>query len=655
MLRSFVNRNSCTSIPPVEEHKDPPDIHNTPIDGLLKQESNGITEDSLSVSSHMSVDTIGSTHTIEEDTVSIGSASAYCTPTRNPLTRNGLRTSTRSVSDRNSDDDMPPSLFRSLCNSAVRRVPNSKNDQMGTPMRRSMRMAMQKRNLNGMNMADVPEEEEAVLTSHSIRVSEPILEEGDGERFGEAKEFFEKNVTSHEESGDEGSVSMSRLSTTSESRISNGSFSIGRKSSFLRKVWPGKSEPKERRLSDVFHSTESATINHRRASMVSFTNDCSFTGASISNTNVSVTSLASTDSPKKAKMRKKAPSSSNLTQRISSVFRRSSSSAVKDDDICGQSSSHRNTLTGFSSISSGIGSIASAASDQGYGTIGSRNGQSISRSGSKRDDENKRERTRRLLDRIIISNVPAAELLRMKSEQIKKRDQKDLDEKFETQLNDTASSTNSHQEHLNFDVVALDLKANGSPFSTTAASFIDEGLGNMVKEEIRTNYRPERCGSITDYEPEVVFVIPEQPQSNNRTLNDSISSNDVTSDLLRNVRSGLCKAIEEWKKITSERESSTMLIYPMFCQSEDEWDSKATIDALFLMLDGILMNVKRWRPNGKCILAGITPSNVQLLREKYDDLRQSVSTTEPDGALIVHDDLDTQSITSNSTMFGTNV
>uniref|UniRef100_A0A8R1IXQ1 Uncharacterized protein n=1 Tax=Caenorhabditis japonica TaxID=281687 RepID=A0A8R1IXQ1_CAEJA len=58
----------------------------------------------------------------------------------------------------------------------------------------------------------------------------------------------------------------------------------------------------------------------------------------------------------------------------------------------------------------------------------------------------------------------------------------------------------------------------------------------------------------------------------------------------------------------------------MFCQSEAEWDSKATIDAIFLMLDGILLNARRWRANGKCILAGLTPNNVRLLKEKYDEV-----------------------------------
>ncbi|EGT35718.1 hypothetical protein CAEBREN_16209 [Caenorhabditis brenneri] len=666
MLRTFVNRDSCTPVPP----PDGPDTFDMPSAGGLKQESLNKMEDSLSISSHMSIDTIGSSHGIEEDSMSIGSASAYCTPSRNPLQRTSLRTSTRSVPGfrADSDDELQPALFRSLCNSAVRR-PNNKAE-FAAPMRRSMRMSIQKRNVSSMNMADVPEEEEAApVANSSMRVvSEPIQEEEE-EQFGAAKDFFDKNITSHDESADEGTSSISRLSTTSESRASAAGFSIvsdfekGRKSSFFRKVFSGKSEGgggKERRMSDVFHGLESSASKDRRSSMVSFTNDCSFTGGGVgatSNSNVSVSSIASSDSAKKPKMRKKAPSTSNLTQRLSSVFRRSSSSTVKDDDLFGglstttTTSSRRNTLTGYSSISSGIGSIASAASDQGYGTIGSRNGQSISRSGSKRDDEMKRERTRRMIDRIIISDVPASELLKMKAEQMRKHDEKEIDG---TREKETESS------FLDFDVVAVDLKPDGTPFSTTAATFVDESLGRLVKEEIRSNYRPDRCGSITDHHPELVFVIPEPSQPNiGGKLNDSISSNDVTSDLLRNVRSGLHKAIEEWKKITSDRNASTMLIYPMFCQSEDEWDSKATIDSMFMMLDSILMNAKRWKPNGKCILAGITASNVQLLQEKYEDLRQSVATTATstdsvDGALSVstYDDLDTQSITSNSTMFG---
>lgn len=44
------------------------------------------------------------------------------------------------------------------------------------------------------------------------------------------------------------------------------------------------------------------------------------------------------------------------------------------------------------------------------------------------------ERTRRLLDRIIISDVPAGELLKLKIEQVKKQKQLEMDELFETQL-----------------------------------------------------------------------------------------------------------------------------------------------------------------------------------------------------------------------------
>ncbi|CAO4369133.1 unnamed protein product [Caenorhabditis nigoni] len=642
-LRSFVNRDSFTPVPPLDSDEKQ-DVFVMPTVGGSKSESTNKMEDSISISSHMSVDTIGSNHAIDEDAISIGSTSVFCTPSRNPLQRNGLRMSTRSVPGDADDDDTQHSLFRSLCNSA-RRLPNSKLEAGSTPMRRSMRMAIQKRNLSTKSMEDVPEEEEAaggVITTATIRMSAPIAEEEEsGEQFGAAKEFFDGNITSHDDSADEGSASISRLSTASVTSCSRQS--IGRKSSIFRKIFNPKD--RERRLSDVFHGPTSSTSHERRASIVSFTNDCSFaaggmTSASASATNVSMTSVASTESQQKPKIRKKAPSTSNLTQRLSSVFRRSSTSTNKDDDLIGpHSQSRRSTLTGYSSISSGIGSIASGVSDQGYGTIGSRNGQSISRSGSKRDDQNKRERSRRLLDRIIISEIPAEDLLRMKVEQMKKKEE------------DADSSTDciSENELLNFDVVAVDVKADGSPFSSTAATFVDDRIKKMVKDEIRANYRPDRCGSVTDCEPDLVFLIPEQTV---RGPNDSIISNsDPNSDLLRNVRNGLCKSIEEWKKISTGRDLSTMLIYPTFCQSEDEWDSPATIDAIFTMLDSIMCNVKRWRKNGKCILAGLTPTNVSLLQKEYNRLKESVEQTERDGPPTT-DDIDSQSITSTSTVFG---
>lgn len=397
----------------------------------------------------------------------------------------------------------------------------------------------------------------------------------------------------------------------------------------------------------------------RRASVVSFNEFTSVSGLSV-NDSASKNPKDLTESPQQPKLRKKTASSSNLSQRISSVFRMGSNSTVKLNEyvpspIVSQSS-RRNTLTGNSSISSGVGSIASGTSDQGYGTIGSRSGQSISRCGSRRDDEGKKERTRRLLDRIIISDVPAGELLKLKIEQVKKQKQLEMDELFETQLTESSSSDTSQSENLQFDVVAVDIKADGSPFSTTAATFMDSELSKRVKEEIVSNYRPDRCGSITEYEPELVFVMPEQPQASLKSLNDSVSSNaDINLDHLRNVRSGLCKSIEEWKRITKMRESSTMLIYPMFCQSEEEWDSKGTIDAIFLMLDGILMNTKRWMPNGKCILAGVTPNNVILLRNKFDELKLSVAISESDGPASSNDDFDTQSTASTSTVFGAKI
>ncbi|KAF1762412.1 hypothetical protein GCK72_010674 [Caenorhabditis remanei] len=661
VLRTFVNRESFTPVPPSNE-VEPTDPFLLPTVGGSKQESTSRMEDSISISSHMSVDTIGSNHTIDEDSVSIGSASAFCTPSRNSLQRNGLRASSRSVSGIDGDDDMPPALFRSLCNSAVRRVPNSKLLENGNnQMRRSMRMTIQKRNLSTKSMEDVPEEEEAtgVISTAVIRMSAPIAEEECEEQFGGAKEFFDSNITSHDESADEGTASVSRLSTASESRASTGGTSLGRKSSIFRKFFNGKD--KERRLSEVFHNAEPSTSTERRGSILSFTNDCSFAGgmpsASVSASvgNVSISSVASSESVQKPKMRKKNPSTSNLTQRLSSVFRRSSSTANKDDDFFCPStqSTRRNTLTGYSSISSGIGSIASGVSDQGYGTIGSRNGHSISRNGSKRDDENKRERSRRLIDRIIISDIPASDLLKMKLEQIRRKDCDDSDEMFETQMKGSTSLNSfSQSEYLNFDVVAVDLKHDGTPFSSTAASYVDEKIIKMVKEDMHSNFRPDRCGSVTDCEPNLVYVQPEHPQIL-RGPNDSIASNsDPSSELLRNVRNGLHNSIEEWKKISSTRESSTMLIYPTFCQSEEEWDSQATIDAIFMMLDSILQNVRRWRPNGKCILAGLTPSNVSLLREKYDKLKESVEQTERDGPGSSFEDVDIQSISSTSTVFG---
>uniref|UniRef100_A0A8R1DU12 Uncharacterized protein n=1 Tax=Caenorhabditis japonica TaxID=281687 RepID=A0A8R1DU12_CAEJA len=493
-------------------------------------------------------------------------------------------------------------------------------------------------------------------------IDAPIAEEEEDceEKFGGAKEFFAKNVISpNDESVDEGQTILSRLSTSSEAKISTGASSVGRKNSIFRKMFPGKHETKERRLSEVFpsdyHPADSASENTRgrRASIVSFTNDCSI-GVDVSrvNASVSVSSLASNDSMQKPKLRKKTPSTSNLTQRLSSVFRRNSSSAFKDEFSDGN---RRNTLNGYSSISSGIGSIASGISDSGYSMTSRNGGQSISRNGSKREDENKRERSQRLLDRIIISDVPAGELLKMKMEILKKRDQKVMNEQFETQLNESDSSTNLPNELLNFDTIAVDVNPNGKPFSSVAATIIDEKIENTVRNEVM--FRPDRCGTITDCEPELIFVCQEPTPSIQKNPNDSMCSNlDVNSDLLRNVRSGLCKSIEEWKKLSDSRESSTMLIYPMFCQSEAEWDSKATIDAIFLMLDGILLNARRWRANGKCILAGLTPNNVRLLKEKYDEVKQSVLMTEvPDGPISSVDDLDVQSITSNSTIFGTKI
>ncbi|CAI2348322.1 unnamed protein product [Caenorhabditis sp. 36 PRJEB53466] len=644
-LRTFVNRDSFTPVPPPDEAE--PKL-----------------EDAISVSSHMSVETIGSNHTIDEDSMSIGSTSAFCTPSRNPMHRNGLRTSTRSVPDRQGDD-LQPALFRSLCNSAVRRVPNSKSDSLSTPMRRSMRMSLQKRSLNVKSMEDVPEEEALTVSSSSVlKLEEPIEEEG--EQFGAAKEFFAANATSpHNESADEGQDSFSRLSTCSEAGKSSGSASIGRKSSIFRRVFSHKHDSKERRMSEVFSSdmqqdpTLAGGPRGRRASIVSFTNDCSFTGGNGGvNASVSVSSLASNESSQKVPtMRKKAPSTSNLAQRFSSVFRRTSTSTVKEDDVLGgqpAQSNRRSTLTGYSSISSGIGSIASGISDSGYGTLGSRSGGSISRSGSKREDESKRERSRRLLDRVVISSIPAEELIKLKIEQLKNKDQETTDELSETQLKESNSSESSNIDLLDFDVIAVDLKPDGSPFSSTAAVFMDERIGKIIRDEIRSNFRPDKCGTITDCEPELVFVCPEQPQCLQKGANDSVSStSDVNSELLRNVRSGLYKAMEEWKKIA--KDSSTMLIYPMFCESEAEWDSKATIDAIFLMLDGILQNAKRWRKNGKCLLAGLTANNVRLLQEKYDEIKQSVAVTEFEGLGSSLDEPDRQSVASTSTMFGTTI
>lgn len=60
---------------------------------------------------------------------------------------------------------------------------------------------------------------------------------------------------------------------------------------------------------------------------------------------------------------------------------------------------------------------------------------------------------------------------------------------------------------------------------------MDSELSKRVKEEIVSNYRPDRCGSITEYEPELVFVMPEQPQASLKSLNDSVSSNGKYSQL----------------------------------------------------------------------------------------------------------------------------
>ncbi|CAB3402443.1 unnamed protein product [Caenorhabditis bovis] len=488
-LRTFVNRNPYTASAP-----ECPKLNGAG----LNPHSDGKPEDNISISSRMSVDTIGSNQTMEEDRQSVSSTSMFCTPLRAPLRRNGAaRISTRSVPDRHYDDPAYRT-FNSVCNS-VKRVPSSVSEKSFTPnsaARRSMRH-MSRKLINSFNMEDVPEDE--ALTTVSRTFSTTMDEELEEEKFVDGKEFFANNViqATESESNDRESISSNaRLSVSSESRKNLGSSSIGRSNSILKKLMGGISG-KERRNSEV-HQDEFEIQNNtssRRASNVSF---------SAESTSISNGSASNGLGPK---MRSKTASASNITHRfsLSNMFRR-----TKDDDsqFTGQPN-RRSTLTGYSSQSSGIGSIASINSDVAY-NMPRLNGTSISRNGSKREDEVRKD---------------------------------------------------------------------------------------------------------------VIFVCPQPTATFTRDLNDSIASTgDLHPTLLPNVRNGVSKSIELWSTAAGTREESTMLLFPMFCTSELEWDAPETIDGIFKMLDTYI-HTKRWKTNGKVLLAGLTENNTRLLQEKYDAMK----------------------------------
>ncbi|CAI5445792.1 unnamed protein product [Caenorhabditis angaria] len=304
---------------------------------------------------------------------------------------------------------------------------------------------------------------------------------------------------------------------------------------------------------------------------------------------------------------------------------------MKDDDMSciNKSSNRRSTLTGYSSISSGIGSIASEVSEFGSfgGTIG--RSASVSRNGSKRETD--KERTRRFLKNVVISDIPAEELLKMKVEQLKRRKDRSIDEEFETQLDETGSSTSSTiQELLNFDVVALDINVDGTPYSKVGEVMINAEISKKIKDEMRSGYRSDKCGTIVECDPDIVFVCSSTAQNKVNTsfavrdLDESVVSRaSVTQSVLVNVRNSISKSIELWNSQALSRTSSTLLLFPMFCSSEEEWDAKDTIEAIYCMLDAML-NTKRWKTNGRVILAGLTSNNVRLLREKYNEMKLSI-------------------------------
>ncbi|CAB3402442.1 unnamed protein product [Caenorhabditis bovis] len=600
-LRTFVNRNPYTASAP-----ECPKLNGAG----LNPHSDGKPEDNISISSRMSVDTIGSNQTMEEDRQSVSSTSMFCTPLRAPLRRNGAaRISTRSVPDRHYDDPAYRT-FNSVCNS-VKRVPSSVSEKSFTPnsaARRSMRH-MSRKLINSFNMEDVPEDE--ALTTVSRTFSTTMDEELEEEKFVDGKEFFANNViqATESESNDRESISSNaRLSVSSESRKNLGSSSIGRSNSILKKLMGGISG-KERRNSEV-HQDEFEIQNNtssRRASNVSF---------SAESTSISNGSASNGLGPK---MRSKTASASNITHRfsLSNMFRR-----TKDDDsqFTGQPN-RRSTLTGYSSQSSGIGSIASINSDVAY-NMPRLNGTSISRNGSKREDEVRKERYRRFLRCISIAKEPAVELIRKMKESKAKKKQKEIEEQYETQLNDSGSTIASQNSDIvKFDVISVDVQHDGKPVSAAAKEVVDSEMAKRILNEISNSYRSDICGTLIETDPDVIFVCPQPTATFTRDLNDSIASTgDLHPTLLPNVRNGVSKSIELWSTAAGTREESTMLLFPMFCTSELEWDAPETIDGIFKMLDTYI-HTKRWKTNGKVLLAGLTENNTRLLQEKYDAMK----------------------------------
>ncbi|CAD6185780.1 unnamed protein product [Caenorhabditis auriculariae] len=571
-------------------------VHNEAHLPLAKSVSNNDQVEPEAVDDISVVESNTSSAGIKDEHVDSLSVASYCTPQR--LKRGSAgRISSRSVPE-SYDIDTP--LVRGLCNSVVRRAQSSISD-VGGVFSRQRSLRMRERIITAASMEDVPEEE--VVDHRNPRLEPPVEEE----HFVDGQQFFDnfssaEDINTSDHSHTPSSMGRRRSlwkvksylfgnNKSGKARDSPSGNSVSGTSMFCE-----DGEPQPQLDDSLVMETKSVS---RRASLSSNI---------LPNPSVAVGS---------SKMKRNPTSASNI-QRISALFRKSSQT---QEDRTTPEKKKNNTIVRRGSSLLKIGNETNRRNTLGNCSMNEGN-TTLNTSRAHRRENEIRDRVRKFVNHITVSEHTATELIQMFGEEKSRR---------RARLNDSNDTVDMPEieEGPGFDAVAVDVLPDGKPFSTTASAIVTDAMAGKIRYEIVSSFPAEGGGSLIGSEPEVFFVCPHSASQNHPKDEEGDAANRA---MLINVRNAVMKAVTLWGNTTCTT-PSTLLVYPMFCSSEAEWDAPETVKAVFDMLDAIV-NTKRWRKNGTCILAGVTKNNGQLLRERYEQMKTLLEEHDDTSSLV---------------------